>query len=108
MSHVGTNFCHLELLLAHCAEVMTAQKSCGCCCLGHCKFNVHNVAGSLLGVNLASKVDTDFEQLEFPNIFENYLFDVENYDVPIKSSLVVEKDELYDVITSLETDFNLD
>ena len=62
----------------------------------------------MMGVNLASKVDTQFEQLEFPNIFEKYLFDDEESDVPIKSSLVVEKDELYDVITSLETDFNLD
>ena len=55
-----------------------------------------------------SKVDTHSEQLEFPNICENYLFDGMDYDEPIKSSLVVEKDELYDVITSLETDFNLD
>ena len=46
--------------------------------------------------------------MEFPNIFEKYLFEEQEYDVPIKSSLVVEKDELYDVITSLETDFNLD
>ena len=34
--------------------------------------------------------------------------DKESYDVPIKSNLVVEKDELYDVITSLETDFSLE
>ena len=34
--------------------------------------------------------------------------DKESYDVPIKSDLVVEKDELYDVITSLETDFSLE
>ena len=87
---------------------MTAQRSCVCCCPSHCKFNVHNVNGSLMGVNLASKVDTNYEQLEFPNIFEKYLFEEEDHDVPIKSCLVVEKDELYDVITSLETDFNLD
>ena len=90
------------------SEVMTGQGSCVCCCPGHCKFNVHNVEGSVMGVNLASKVDTHSEQLEFPNICENYLFDGMDYDEPIKSSLVVEKDELYDVITSLETDFNLD
>ena len=90
------------------SEVMTAHRSCECCCPGHCKFNVHNMAGSLMGVNFANKVDTDFGQLEFPNIFESYLFDEEDYDVPIKSNLVVEKDKLYDVITSLETDFNLD
>ena len=89
-------------------EIMTVKSSCACCCPGHCKFNVHSRTGSLMGVNLASKVDTEFGQLEFPNIFEKYLFDDEESDVPIKSSLVIEKDELYDVITSLETDFNLD
>ena len=89
-------------------EIMTVKSSCACCCPGHCKFNVHSRTGSLMGVNLANKVDTEFGQLEFPNIFEKYLFDDEESDVPIKSSLVIEKDELYDVITSLETDFNLD
>ena len=79
-----------------------------CCCPGHCKYNVHSMSGALMGVNLASKVDTDSEQMEFPNIFENSLFEVVDHDMPIKSSLVVERDELYDVITSLETDFNLD
>ena len=61
-----------------------------------------------MGVNLASKLATDYEQLEFPNIFESYLFEEDECDEPIKSSHVVEKDELYDIITSLETDFNLD
>ena len=89
-------------------EVMTAQRSCMCCCPGHCKYSVHSLSGALMGVNLASKVDTDSEQTEFPNIFENSLFEVVDHDMPIKSSLVVERDELYDVITSLETDFNLD
>ena len=89
-------------------DVMTAQKSCDCCCPGHCRFNVHNMAGSVMGVNFANKVATDLEQLEFPKIFESYLFDEEEYDVPIKSNLVVERDELYDAITCLETDFNLD
>ena len=60
------------------------------------------------GVNLPSKVATDFEQMEFPNIFESYLFDEDDCDELIKSSHVVEKDELYDVINSLETNFNLD
>ena len=31
------------------AEVMTVQMSCGCCCPGHCKFNVHTMSGSLMG-----------------------------------------------------------
>ena len=90
------------------SEVMTAQRSCICCCPGHCKYNVHSMSGALMGVNLASKVDTDLVQMEFPNIFENCLFEEVDHDMPIKSSLVVERDELYDVITSLETDFNLE
>ena len=89
-------------------EIMTARRSCACCCPGHCKYNVHSMSGSLMGINLASKVDTDSEKMEFPNIFENSLFEEVDHDMPIKSSLVVERDELYDVITSLETDFNLD
>ena len=89
-------------------EVMTAHRSCMCCCPGHCKYSVHSMSGALMGVNLASKVDTDLVQMEFPNIFENCLFEEVDHDMPIKSSLVVERDELYDVITSLETDFNLD
>ena len=57
---------------------------------------------------LASKVATDYEQMEFPNIFESYLFYEDDCDEPINSSHVVEKDKLYDVITSLENNFNLD
>ena len=85
---------------------MTVQMSCGCCCPGHCQFNVHTHEWLLDGVNLPSKVAIDFEQ--FPNIFERYLFDKDDCDKLIKSSHVVEKDELYDVITSLEINFNLD
>ena len=52
-------------------------------------------------------------QVEFPHVYEPHLFDDEEddvkfLDVPIKSHLSFEKDELYDAITSLETDFNLD
>jgi hypothetical protein len=90
------------------SEAMTVHRSCDCCCVGHCKFNVHSVTGSLMGVNFASKADTGPGQMEFPNIFESYLYDEEDCNVPIKSGLVVEKDELYDMITSLETNFNLD
>ena len=86
-------------------EVVTVSMSCVCCCPGHRKYNMHSMPGSLMGDNLASK---DSEQMEFPNIFENCLFEEVDHDMPIKSSLVVERDELYDVITSLETDFNLD
>jgi len=34
-----------------------------------------------MGVNLvASKVDTDYEELKFPNIVEKYLFEEEDCD----------------------------
>ena len=91
------------------SEVLVAHRSCMCCCEGHCKFNVHSTNGHLMGVNYANKVATDLDQMEFPNIFESYLYGEDvDCDEPIKSSLVLEKDELYDVLTSLETDFNLD
>ena len=50
---------------------------------------------------------TDFDQMEVPHIFESYLYgEDDDCDEPSKSSLVLEKDELYDVLTSLalETD----
>ena len=55
-------------------EIMTTQRSCLCCCPGHCEYNVHSLSGSLMGVNLAHKVDTGLEKLEFPYIFEKYLW----------------------------------
>ena len=51
--------------------------------------NVHSVTGSLMGVNFASKAATDPGQMEFPNIFESYLYDEEDCNVPIKSSLMI-------------------
>ena len=91
-------------------EVRTIPRSCVCCCPGHYKFSVQWVTGSLMGVNTASKVDTDTdsEQLEFTTIFEKHTIEDEDSDVPVKFSELAKKDELYDVITSLETDFNLD
>ena len=62
-------------------EIMTTQRSCLCCCPGHCEYNVHSLSGSLVGVNLAHKVDTGLEQLEFPYIFEKYLFEEDHHDV---------------------------
>ena len=91
-------------------EVVTVSMSCVCCCPGHCKFSVQWVTGSLMGVNTAIKVDTDTdsEQLEFTTIFGKHTIEDEDSDVPIKFSELAKKDELYDVITSLETDFNMD
>ena len=71
------------------AEAMSVHASCDCCCVGHCKFNVHSVTGSLMGVNFASKAATNPGQMEFPNIFESYLYDEEDCNVPIKSSLMI-------------------
>ena len=44
---------------------------------------------SLMGVNFASKAATNPGQMEFPNIFESYLYDEEDCYVPIKSSLMI-------------------
>ena len=79
---------------------------------GHCKISVQwvTVTVSLIGVNTASKVDanTDSEQLDFTTIFEKHAHEEEDSDVPVKSSQLAKKDELYDVITRLKTDLNLD
>ena len=80
---------------------------------GHCKISVQwvtVVTVSLIRVNTVSKVDanTDSEQLEFTTIFEKHALEEEDSDVPVKSSQLAKKDELYDVITSLETDHNMD
>ena len=39
---------------------------------------------------------SEWTRLKFPNIFESYLFHEDDCDELIKSSHVVEKDELYD------------
>jgi hypothetical protein len=87
------------------------ELSCGCCCASHCALNVHNVAGSVIGVNLAHKVNiaASMEEFEFPHIYERDLFD-DFEDVPIKSgcNMAEGKDELFDFITAMETDFGLD
>ena len=79
---------------------------------GHCKIRVQwvTVTVSLIGVNTASKVDanTDSEQLDFTTIFEKHALEEEDSDVPVKSSQLAKRDELYDVITRLKTDLNLD
>ena len=59
--------------------------------------------GSLMGVNTASKVDTDPEQLEFTTILDKRTIEDKDSDVPVKFSELPKKDELYDVITRLET-----
>ena len=90
--------------------VNTAKKSCKCCCEGHCKWNVHNAAGRVIGVNLAAKVDLtmDLRSFEYPFIFERDLLDPQcTQDEHIKSTLVIERDEIYEYLTALETNFDL-
>ena len=41
------------------AEAVSVHASCDCCYMGQCKYNVHSVTGSLMGVNFASKAATD-------------------------------------------------
>ena len=46
---------------------------------------------------------------EYPHVYERDLFGCERNDEPIKSSIMVEqKDEIYEMITALETDFAMD
>ena len=75
-------------------------------------MSVHNVAGKLIGVNLAHRVvdGLEVDMLEFPHIFERDLFEERDIDEPMKhSGLVLDtQDEIYDIITALETNFALD
>ena len=74
-------------------------------------MSVHSVTGRLVGVNLATKEKAvlEMEKYEFPHIYERDLFENMDEGEPIKSaSLVVERrDEIFDIITALETDLNL-
>jgi hypothetical protein len=92
--------------------VNPVELSCGCCCASHCAMNVHNVAGTVIGVTLAHKVNValSMEEFEFPHIYERDLLDDYEEDVPVKSgcNMTEGKDELFDIITAVETDFGLD
>jgi hypothetical protein len=75
-------------------------------------MSVHNVTGYRVGLNMAITGENVFDQLEFPNIYERDLLDsVEGYgdEVSMKSGLMLDaRDEIYDHITALETNFALD
>ena len=48
------------------------------------------------------------ESYEFPNVFEIDLMETEVEEEPIHSSLVVDKrDEIFDVLTALHTQFDM-
>ena len=94
-------------------SVESSKKSCTCCCPSHCRLSVHSLGGNLLGVSMAAKVQGinafDMSAYEFPYIYEKDLLDGgAEYMEPIKSSLMVDrKDDIYDMLTALETDFRL-
>ena len=92
-------------------DVVTAaiKKKCKCCCAAHCSLSKHSVNGQLAGVsltNLYSSVTPDVS-MTFPFTKE----DVSRADFAIASNGQVDnviKDELYSVITCLETQFSLE
>ena len=91
--------------------VVTAaiKKKCKCCCAAHSSLSKHSVNGQLAGVsltNLYSSVTPDVS-MTFPFTKE----DVSRADFTIASNGQVDnviKDELYSVITCLETQFSLE
>ena len=92
-----------------------SRKSCGCCCLSHCKLSIHSLSGHLMGVSMAARVQEldafDMSIYEYPHIYEKDLVDgddVSEFDEPISSSLLVDrKDDIYAMLTALETNFRL-
>ena len=86
------------------------KKTCDYCCESHCMLSVHNLSRCLVGVNLAKSMDSVFDmgEYEFPHIYERDLSN-ELDDEHIKSGLVMDaKDEIYNIITALETNFSLE
>jgi len=80
-----------------------------CCCAGHCVLSDHAQTGVLSGVSMATKVTVvNKEDYEFPHIYERVLLDEPEYPEPMRSSLVADsRDEIFDMLTALETDFSL-
>lgn len=83
------------------------SKNCRCCCTSHCKFSFHNVGGTLVGANMADRLNecvTSFPQMYEEDFFDDYHTEVQC----IKSNLLMnKKDKFFDTLTALETDFNL-
>ena len=80
------------------------------CCTAHQSFSmlsrgkfIENLPSSLVGLIPV--------QEEFPSIYEQFLYEEDDFDysnVQIKSSYATEDDALFDAMTSLQTDFNLE
>ena len=84
-------------------------KRCKCCCSGHCKLYTHNQAGKVTSMIVATKKITEHGGDFFPHIYESDLVDTNELDGAgsIKSLVVDRKDEIYDAMTALETNFYL-
>ena len=90
------------------AKDEVSGKSCGCCCLSHCRLSIHSLSGHLMGVSMAAKVQGfdafDMNAYEYPYIYEKDLVDGDDveFDEPIQSSLEVDrKDDIYAMLTAL-------
>ena len=81
-----------------------------CCCTSHCKLSEHDKSSVLKGISLTARVAVMVnEEYEFPHIYERVLMGEPSYPEPMKSSLIADsKDEIFDMLTALETDFNLE
>ena len=85
------------------------RRSCKCCCAAHCSLSVHSVTGQLSGVSLTSLYSSVKPDMSHAVPFTKE--DVSRADFSISSNGLVDavvKDELYAVITSLETQFDLE
>ena len=85
------------------------RRSCKCCCAAHCSLSVHSVTGKLSGVSLASLYSSVKPDMSHAVPFTKE--HVSRSDFSITSNGLVDavaKDELYAVITSLETEFDLE
>ena len=87
------------------------EKSCNCCCAGHCNLSrdYHSNAGNVVGVSLA-KLDLKLEkkELEFPNVYEGDLLDQSEMDYFLANDPTLENDPLMKMLTAMETNFSLD
>ena len=88
------------------------SKNCSCCCESHCNLSKNNHVGrcSLKNVTLAhlSNAIEDEMELEFPYIYEADLLDNEEDYEPEQTNTFVKQDPLSEMITAMETNFNLD
>ena len=85
--------------------VKTAAMKCDCCCPAHCALSVHSLTGHATGVTLESLVVTP-HPADLHLAYEKEL--VTDGDFAIHSSHFTEvKDEMYEILTALNTEFEL-